>query len=366
MKRATMERLSLQRPRGQRGVTLVELMVALAIGLMTILAIVQLMSSFGREQRLNGSINDVQSSALIALNTMTQDLQRAGHSLSHKRLQECATFKTFYNGAALADFSTAAVSIVDGGTGPDTVRIRYAESVRGDAPVVLGSDMPDTVAALNIRASDGIFGIRVNDLVLVTNTANDCTLRQVTALDTGSPLRLRAEQPASPFNPTLLTVPVGWVAYAADSLVFTLGNLTQRSYSVDPTARVLSTRELLTPDQALAEDIIDLQAQYGVTVSAASDSVTEWVNATGATWANPGPAARKRIKAIRIAVMARTAEADSGDPSTDKVVLWPAATTGQISSEQAFTPTGDARRYRYRVLRTVVPLKNLLWADFSP
>lgn len=356
--------------RKYRGVTLVELMVALAIGLLTILAIVQLMSSFGREQRISGSINDVQSSALIALNTISQDVQRAGHTLAHKRLQVCTMFKTNVDGAALADFSTAAVSIVDGGTGPDTLRIRYAESARGDAPVTLEADMTSATADLRIKPADGTYGIRVNDLLLVTNDGNQCTLRKVTAMESG-PLWLRAAATASPnFNPA--TNPDGRVAYttAANSLVFTLGSLTQRSYSVDATTRILGSRELLDPagtQNPIAEDIIDLQAQYGITATAASDTVTQWVNASAAPWVTPGPAERKRIKAVRIAIVARTAEPDFRNPSTDEIVLWPEVTTAgaQLSVKRAFTPTGDARRYRYRVLRTVVPLKNLLWADFS-
>ena len=41
-----------RRPGLQRGVSLVELMVALVIGLMTVLAVVQMMSTYGRQQRL--------------------------------------------------------------------------------------------------------------------------------------------------------------------------------------------------------------------------------------------------------------------------------------------------------------------------
>lgn len=81
----------------------------------------------------------------------------------------------------------------------------------------------------------------------------------------------------------------------------------------------------------------------------------------------PGAAERMRIKAIRIAVVARSGEADSTNPSSGAIVLWPAvaAGAGQQSSARSFTPTGDAQRYRYRVLRTVVPLKNLLWSNLS-
>jgi len=39
-----------------------------------------------------------------------EDLQRAGHSLAHQRLQDCSSFLTRVDGAALPNFSTAAVA----------------------------------------------------------------------------------------------------------------------------------------------------------------------------------------------------------------------------------------------------------------
>ncbi|MDZ7590761.1 MAG: PilW family protein [Rubrivivax sp.] len=355
-----------RRPSLQRGVSLVELMVALVIGLMTVLAVVQMMSTYGRQQRLGGSVSDAQNSAMMALNTLGQDLQRAGHSLAHQRLQDCSSFLTQVDGAALANFSTAAVSIVDGGSGPDTLRIRFAESARGDVPVSLAANMTSAVGDLRVATT---YGVSVNDLVLVTNSANQCTLRKVTSINTAvTPPTLAAAATSSPnYNPA--AAPTGWVSYttATSSQVFTLGRLTQRQYSIDGTTNVLRARELLdAADTPVAEGIVDLQAQYGITSGAGSDTVTQWVDATG-SWVTPSVADRKRIKAVRVAIVARAAEVDASNPSTSAITLWPAvaAGAGQQSSERLFTPTGDARRHRYRVLRTVVPLKNILWATLS-
>lgn len=353
-------------PARQVGMSLVELLVGLVIGLLTVLAIVQLMSTYSRQQRLTGADNEALSSAMIALNTISQDVQRGGHAITHQRLQNCGTFLSLVDGVAAPDFSTTAVSITDGGTGPDRLTVRFAESVRGDVPLALSADMANATDNLNVAST---FGVLANDLVLVSNNANQCTLRQVSGFG-GTPVALLAQPTASPnFNPS--GTPTGWVTYttAMGSQVFTLGKFTQRTYSVVPASQILSARDFLgTVDNPVADTIVDLQAQYGITSGLVSNSVTEWVDATSG-WSSLDASERKRIKAIRIAIVARTTEADSSNPSAGMtLVLWPAVATSagqQGSPARSFTPTGADTRYRYRVLRTVVPLKNMLWSEVS-
>ncbi len=354
-----------RRPRS--GLSLIELMVALLVGLMTVMAVVQLMHTYGRQQRLGGSVNDAQDNALIALNAIAQELHSAGNALSNQRLQNCSVLLSDVDGAVLPNFSTAAVSIVDGGAGADTLRVHSAESVRGDVPFTLASDMATAIDDLSV---DSTYGARVGDLVLVADNAGQCTLRKITALDSAStPAVLMADPESSPnYNPA--AIPAGWISYttAAATQVFVLGNLTQRTYTVDAAARVLRQRDLPdTTDTPVAEGIVDLQAQYGITATAADDTVTQWVDAAAAPWDAPAPAQRKRIKAVRIAVVVRTGEADNANVSNTPLVLWPAVATGAgiDSTARTFIPSGNERRHRYRVLRMVVPLKNMLWANLS-
>jgi type IV pilus assembly protein PilW len=233
--------------------------------------------------------------------------------------------------------------------------------------LMLAANMTSPVASMRVASS---CGVRANDLVMLSSNAGACTLRRVTGVNTSTtPHTLAAATTASTnFNPS--AAPTGWISYttAAASRVFVLGELTQRSYSIDTSTDLLRARGLLdASDRPVAADIVDLQAQYGITASAADDTVTQWVDADAAPWNNPGPAERKRIKAIRVAVVARTAESDASNPGNATIVLWPAvaAGAGQQSTARTFTPTGDAQRHRYRVLRTVVPLKNLLWSNLT-
>ena len=118
--------------------------------------------------------------------------------------------------------------------------------------------------------------------------------------------------------------------------------------------------------------IVNIQAQYGVSATANSNQVTQWVNASGAIWAAPTVANRNRIKAVRIAVVARNAKIE------------PTTVTAACSSTTAAAPSGlcawegsvaspapvidlsqgdpNWRRYRYRVFETIIPLRNMIWS----
>ena len=98
---------------------------------------------------------------------------------------------------------------------------------------------------------------------------------------------------------------------------------------------------------------------------AGSQAVNEWVDATAASgWADPSAADIARIKAVRIAIVTRgNFERDPEDPTTWSVRLrWCCGTQGS-PTELSIPLTDDERRFRYKVLRVVVPLINVIWAD---
>jgi type IV pilus assembly protein PilW len=358
--------------RGQRGLTLVEVLIALVIGLLTVLVVVQLMSTYNSQQRSARAVDDAQMNALLGLHVMEQDLRMAGHGLSNNELQNCATLFTYFGtssgstAAPIADFSTAALSITDGGSGADAIIVRYAESVRGIRPANLTADMASPTANLTV---DTPFGFRQNDLVLVSDAAGKCALRQITgAVPTSAPYTLTAASTGTAtYNPpsSVATGTPTWPTFlgaSASARVYALGSLTIRRYALVAGQGLMARNINSTVDTPVTADVVDLQAQYGISVNASSGTITQWVDATGG-WASPSLTDRKRIRAVRVALVARSAEPALSDVSPATIELWPAASTGQTSTVQTFTVPD--RRFRYRVLRTVIPLKNLLWADLA-
>ena len=179
----------------------------------------------------------------------------------------------------------------------------------------------------------------VNDVAFELNATGACHSRTVTAIPDATHITLNA------VSADLL----------AGSAVACVGAWNQFAYAV------ASDRLQLNGDPVVA-DIVNLQAQYGISNAAASNAVTSWVNATNA-WsaANFGTAARNRIKAVRIAVIAR-----SGLREKEEVTA--PCTNGQedlcvFGGTLSVTMGANTewRHYRYRVYQSTVPLRNVIW-----
>ncbi|WP_406672362.1 PilW family protein, partial [Natronospira sp.] len=65
--------------RSQAGLTLVELMIAVAIGTILMIGVIQLFSGMRGAYTLNESMSRVQESGRFAIDYMTSDLRMAGH-----------------------------------------------------------------------------------------------------------------------------------------------------------------------------------------------------------------------------------------------------------------------------------------------
>ena len=126
---------------------------------------------------------------------------------------------------------------------------------------------------------------------------------------------------------------------------------------------------------AIASDIVLLQAQYGISDTGPSDVVTQWVGADAPPWDNPMPADVERIKAVRIVLVSRSKEPAATEVTPANCVnAAGVVNTGPCSFHDAAAPIIDLsatpvvagrtwRNYRYRVHRAVIPLRNVLWSN---
>ena len=165
-------------------------------------------------------------------------------------------------------------------------------------------------------------------------------------------------QPYNPPNPALAfsNSPL----YPAGSALMNTGTgPVWRQYDV--IGNKLVATDLVTGKQAeIAANVVNLQAQYGITDGASND-VRSWVDAT-AGWQNPSAVLVTRIRAIRFAVAVRSTtkeplmdDAGACATTTAAPTSWPDAPALDLS------PDPDWRCYRYQVYASTVPLKNVAW-----
>lgn len=363
----------------QRGVSLVELLVGLVIGLVATLAISNLFSNFEARKRIIAGGADAQSNGVLALYYIQRDAQNAGFGLpiynsSDASPLRCPLDTTINQDGVLINLSP--VIIVDGGTGSDIVRIRYGNPAAGGASLRATGNM-------NAPTLDGrLIGCQENDVVLFHQTpANpSCSLARLQRLNPDRTINTLTELNTAPTaNPVTNLNGSEWVRFSC------LGAWNQYQYSVSTAFELNRTGgtagTLPFPNSAqvpVASDIVALQAQYGVatTVDPTSTStsgagflnrVDQWVDATGIYGPGMVLLDRNRIRAIRVAVVARdgnlqkqaVSQACNGtDTGLSRVCIWRAdATPGNVD----LTALPDWQRYRYRTFEATIPLRNILW-----
>lgn len=345
----------------QAGFGLTEIMVGLAIGMIATLVIVQVATTFEGQKRTTSGTADAQTNGSIALYTIQRQAQMAGFGLpifSQKNSPlHCDPSPTFDQDGnpATPPIGIFPVSIASVGSS-DVITIRSAPvPITPSSLAVSNGGTPIKITAFNtatnVASVANNLACQVNDIAIVSNGAA-CTMTKVTGLS-----------PAPDYTQiTLQNAPAAGTAVNAS--LACMGAWTETVYGVNNG----NLEENGAPSVA---GIATIQAQYGISAAANDNQVTAWVDPTGATWATPTVADRNRIKAIRVAVVARNGLLEKNIVTNTCSSLTDAAPTGLCawagsvaSPAPAIDLSADPnwQYYRYRVFDTIIPLRNMIWS----
>ncbi len=353
----------------QVGFTLVEIMVGLAIGMLAALIVMQVLSVFETQKRTTTGSADAQTNGNIALYSIGRELQLAGFALMPTSLPavnsplKCSTLTV--NGVVDPTVPNRIfpVSITNGVasagvSASDSITIRYGDTQMGGNPLPIAHVGPSgTLPTANDAQVNDTFGCFAGDRTLVISqdgaTCSLSTASSVVAASGVSPAYVRL---------------VNNDAAAGGANLACLGNWNEVTYAVD------NAGNLLRNGQPMVAGIVNLQAQYGVSAAGLANTdpkfntVTQWVDATGA-WAAPSIANRIRIKAVRIAVIARNAKMEATDVTSacdtaanTGLCAWTGSASGAAPTVDLSNSDPNWQRYRYRVFETIIPLRNVIWA----
>jgi len=343
----------------QRGVGLAEVMVGLFVGMIVTLVIYQMFSGYEAQRRTTVGAASAQQAGVLAMFLLNRDLRMAGWGSAVPEGLTCTDVHTFdvKSGAPIPDLALMPVVVTDGGPGmSDRITTTTGDSVRASAPSPLQSSMSDPLSDLSVLST---LGFNEGDLLWVGQGA-ECTLMQVTGIDVSGLLQHQADA-AAPFNPNLAQAQSAqWPTYQQGARIFNMGRLERRTFEVrDGGLRLTSVRgSAAATAQIVSDDVVNLQAQYGLSASRAAREVTQWLDGSAVTATD-----LERIKAVRVAVVTRSSrmerpDALSGNCNTTTVApaSWPGGPAIDLSADT------DWMCYRYRVYQNIIPLKNVLWA----
>lgn len=370
-----------------RGVTLIELMVGLVVGLLATLVIAQALSFTESQKRTTTSGTDAQINGALALHALSRDLQMAGYGLSASASALGCEVRASKDGKNYA-LPLAPVLITNGAAGaPDTIQVINSNKPYS-LPYRVTEDHPRTAANFFLGSA---LGIAVGDLMLAVPATIDadhwCSLFNVTGANgdeeskskgNGQGLNQIIHNSGSkgPWNQ-----PGGQTIFPADgypagSYLINLGQFIDRTYSISANALTLKTTlwsTLATTSDELFPQIVQLQAMYGKDTNN-DGAVDTWDNTTPATNDN---AMWRQVLAVRIALVARSQNYEKAVVTTSNP-QWDPGTSGNVKDNTlvnchqsdkkcididvgAGVADSEAQHYRYKVFEIVVPLRNMIW-----
>lgn len=354
----------------QRGMSLVEVLVAVVIGLVGILIITQAYITSDNFNRSTLGEGGAQTNGLFALYLVERDVRMAGYGLNSSGLLGCGNLYWYYDpqyssnikGGTLPNVTLAPVVITVSGTPSTPDQITIMSSSAGERM------LPTSIADFNASSSevtvDGVDGFNVNDLIVLVNSGG-CTLGKIT-MKQPQPQKLQLNPGGNGQQN-----PPAWgnfpTKYTSGDAIVNLGNPLLRTYSIANgklrLAEGLLTSGAATP-QELVDNIVDMRALYGkddgsVLGTTASDGVVDAYNnvtpTSGAQWL--------QVLAVRIGVLARIGNYEKPTAGTDcdATTVAPTWSGGSFPAVNIATATSQDRCYRYRVFETTIPLRNMIW-----
>lgn len=354
----------------QSGMTMVEILVAVTIGLIGILIITQAYITSENFNRSTLGEGGAQTNGLLALYSIERDVRMSGYGISNTAAMGCNTIYWYYDpnyssnvgGGTLPDITLAPVLITKDTTAPVDVEpmqltVMYATDAERMIPATISNFVPSSSEV----TVDGTAGFRENDIVLVVGPTG-CTLGKITQVQPG-PQKLQLNPGISaPYNPP------AWgsfpTTYGGGDSILNLGNPVVRTYSIG-NGKLRVADGLLQSGFGttleLVDGIVDMRAQYGHDTNA-DGTVDAWDSTTPTT-----SAGWIGVLAIRLGVLARIGNYEKPTGANCDATTAAPTWSGSGTASDAFnkldfaTVTSPDRCYRYRVLETTVPLRNMIW-----
>jgi type IV pilus assembly protein PilW len=379
--------------RRQSGVSLIELMVGLVVGLVCVLIIVQLHTLWDARKRSVSAGNDAQISGTLGAFALDRDLRQAGFGIglaggdpdeANSGVMGCRV-NAINTSLATQDisFDLVPVQIIKADDKPDEIRVLYGNSAYfvSRQPI-----MSSTTESNTLKSREGFLA---GDKTILTSTSSGalkCYLVELTGMSL-SDLNAVEHKAAYTYTTTqgvnktaVMNSATGTETNIGTGYAFNLGLAPALTvWKVSPTRQSLQRYNSLTENPAdvsdVVTDVVTLKAQYGY--DASGDGIiaaNEWYDTL------PGSADYSRLLAVRFGLLIRSrlferpnTETSPSVPVTASAPKW---ANGSISFAMrnvdntadsgasgidGDTAANNWRNYRYRVYDTVVPLRNMIW-----
>jgi type IV pilus assembly protein PilW len=356
--------------KGEKGVTLIELMVAMLIAIVIVAAAFTILMTSNKATMATEQVADTQQNARLAMELISQDIKLAGFNMTGS-IGACVvgTVPQPAPIVPLDNVPAGAVGAIND-VGPDSVRLVVPSMTAGTAggvPILTaaanGNATLITLAAADITAMTAA-GMALGSVVSIGGGHSSA----VTAIG-GTTLTLETPTPALP--PGAVAFPIGTPVYLLQCVTYAI--------STAPATCGGSTSCLTRNGIPMVDGIEDLQLAYGCdgcnTIPPnppGPNGVIDEQDASGGTFTqgdlitNNGwglaPMTPDKIKVVQVTIVARQSRAEQGLSETRSVGLntaGPVVVSDHNPSVDAGYNAATYSQQRRRVLTRTIQVRNI-------
>lgn len=350
----------------KNGFSLIELMVALVIGLLISLGAASMATSLGAARQNSVASNTASANGSTSLTTLSSSLAMTGAGLLSNQSSICTTL---YASSHTNTISGDAFNIVGITAGTNSYVLKFAYGTGGSAASMLSYNGTLTTLNDDISIANNS-SLHVGDDILLgfSNTASGaCVLRTVSGIINPSAAiaTINMAETVNNHNGTF----VGTAPSFSDFYIIPLKKFVYQSWYAED--GLLKMKDLVSGTvNIIADGVLYLRAQYGVNTG------------TGLVWQDIIPAQISTIKSIRVALVIRSGthekQASANDCTTTTTSAIALGTQWVDSDDQpinidisTLTNTAgtsllpDWKCYSYKAYTSVTPLRSLMWGSAS-
>jgi type IV pilus assembly protein PilW len=384
------------------GMTLIELLVAMAIGVGVVMVLSTLLFAVENHKRTTTSTNDADQAGAYTFHALDKALRSAGSAIIESTYAGAGVLGCRLNAAAILPaaslpppFSTAFL-----GGAPSNLRVAPlvigpAQSADGQSDVIMVMSGSGSAGGVSRQITgsgsstslvlDNTIGFATSDLVLVSqNNITDCLLEEVSAnpLTTSPNLTLGS---TTYYTSNSGTASLSTLAGSTSTYVTPLGNAVVNNlqmligvdtkdtlYSYDLLQNVSLVQSPGSTDVAtpISDGVYRMHAIYGVDTNG---------NGTWDAWASPTDTnydpttvmttagTQQKIISVRVSLLVRGEYYDKNVVSPASFTMFSGLTNaGGASVAQPVNLSNNDQHYRYRLFEFTVPLRNMILLAGGP
>lgn len=375
-----------------RGFSLVELMVAIVIGLLTVLVATDVIVKSSQQKRATVSGTDATINATLGLYSLERDVKNAGFGISPVASAIGCQARRRFGALPEERFLLVPVHIEDGpASSPDTIRVLYGNDPNSALPLYITGRPADDRFSVNFAP-----GVNAGDVMMAIPSVPQrdaagewtrwCSVFVVTdvtpAASAGNTdIHHTSGENGSDWNLNSVFPTENADRYMISDYLLNLGAVVDNTYTVNAAnglqlaqVRYAAAPNHNAPPITIYPSVVQLQAVYGRDTMGNDGVVDVWTNQQPAD-----PQDWRQVKAIRVALVARSAEREARDvtPAANicaqatannttppvNAVCWRPNPNGPLQDIDVTNVGANWRQFRYRVVETTIPLRNAIWAQ---